>query len=421
MGDAQPPRPAPDERFAPVFGAAAFESDSPGAVSSRAGHFLSMGTAAFGSREQTADVRDDAETLGVPFVVPATEGDLLWSDQSNLDRLTRFALQDHGASDARDWQGGAPPRADDELALWHNVELTHSVPSLLALLNHARGSEHELVRVAAATALRAFSSGALDAADEVLAGATTSADEHVAAIANTALRRSDGGGSEPVQPTRSPTSGGAPTAFAAAEVSLAIHGTWAQVTADPWYAPGEPLHNHIRDVSTPNLYDESDYYTWSGEYSQFARDVGSAELPIWRNALALPPFDTVFAHSHGGNVALTAAANGERIRMLVLMHTPALPRPDEQWEAIRAHVGRTVVMRTRLDHVVLADGLVNGSSQRFDQNRLPHHPVVLHWANPDAWFSHSFFTELGSWLKYDLAGTVIRQHRYAEQLVQRTS
>ncbi|MGH3705978.1 MAG: hypothetical protein ACRDT9_15190, partial [Agromyces sp.] len=185
MGDAQPPRSAPDERFAPVFGAAAFESDPPGAVSSRAGHFLSMGTAAFGSREQTADVRDDAEALGVPFVVPATEGDLLWSDQSNLDRLTRFALQDHGASDARDWQGGAPPRADDELALWHDVELTRSVPSLLALLNHARGSEHELERVAAAAALRAFSSGALEAADEVLVAATASADGHVAAIANT--------------------------------------------------------------------------------------------------------------------------------------------------------------------------------------------------------------------------------------------
>ncbi|NYG22451.1 hypothetical protein BJY17_003198 [Agromyces hippuratus] len=417
MGDAQPPPPSPDERFAPVFGAAAFEGESPGAIASRAGHFLAMGTAAFGSREQTADVRDDAEALGVPFVVPATDDDLLWSEQSNLDRLTRFALQDHGSSDARDWSGGAPPRAEDELALWQNVELTHSVPSLLALLNHSRASEHELQRVAAATALRTFSNGALAAADEVLAAATTSTDEHVAAIANTALRRSDGGGSQPAAPTRAPTGGGAPPAFDHAEVSLAIHGTWAQVTADPWYAPGEPLHNHIQVASTPNLYDEDTYYTWSGEYTQAARDAGSAELPIWRDALALPPFDTVFAHSHGGNVALTAAADGERIRMLVLMHTPALPRSDAQWAAIRGHVGRTVVMRTRLDHVVLADGLVNGSSQRFDQNKLPHHPVVLHWANADAWFSHTFFTEVGKWLQYDLAGTVRRQHRYAEQLV----
>ena len=139
-------------------------------------------------------------------------------------------------------------------------------------------------------------------------------------------------------------------------------------------------------------------------------------MDIVRTVTVDRPLDTVFAHSHGGNVALTAAANGERIRMLVTLHTPALPRPDEQWAAIRARIGRVLVMRTRLDHVVLADGLVTGSTQRFDQAKLPHKPVVLHWANKDAWFSHSFFTKLDSWRKYDLAGAVIRERVYAGQL-----
>ncbi|MEV1131193.1 hypothetical protein [Agromyces sp. NPDC049794] len=114
-------------------------------------------------------------------------------------------------------------------------------------------------------------------------------------------------------------------------------------------------------------------------------------------------------------MALTAAANGERIRLLVTMHTPVLPRPDEQWAAIRAHVARVLVMRTRLDHVVLADGLATGSTQRFDHAKLPHKPVVLHWANKDAWFSHSFFTKLDGWTKYDLAGTIMRERVYAGQ------
>lgn len=405
-----------EDRFIPVFGRAAFETDSPRGTSSRAGQFLAMGTYAFGTEPQAADVRDDADDLGVPFVTPATNDHALWREQGRLDDLTRFALQDHGASDARDWTPRSPTRTDDELALWQEVEYTHSVPPLLALLNYSLGAEHELERVAAAAALSGFSGGGLAAANDVLTGALSSPDEHVAEVARASIGvQGDGATTLTPSMTREPSAERGPAAED--EVSVAIHGTWAQVTADPWYAPGRPLHRHILTTSTSNLYDEISFFTWSGEYSQEARDAGAAKLPQWREIQAVGPFDTVFSHSHGGNVALSAAANGERVRMLVLMHVPALPRSDEEWSAIRGQVARVVVMRTRLDHVVLADGLRNGSTQRFDQAKLPHTPVVLHWANKDAWFSHSFFTELDNWTKYDLSGVIIREHQYAARLV----
>lgn len=414
MSDAQTPI-GPEDRFLPVFGQQAFETDSPSATSSRAGQFLAMGTYSFGDEQQAVDVRDDAENLGVPFVEPTSDDHSLWQEQRYLDDLTRFALQDHGVSDPRDWIPGAPTRPDDELALWQNVASTHAATSLLALLNYSLGSVYELQRVAAASALTAYSGGRLDRANAILIEAVGSTDDHVSQVAaatlgvdrdRTALRDTDFGAPPERMMEAEPR----------AEVSVAIHGTWAQVSSDPWYAPGQPLHDHIRSTSTKNLYHDTTCFTWSGEYSQEARDLGASKLITWRSLHNLTSFDTVFAHSHGGNVALTSAADGELIRLLVLMHTPALPRLDEQWAAIRSRVARVMVMRTRLDHVVLADGFKNGSKQRFDQSKLPHEPFVLHWAQKDAWFSHSFFTELDTWTKYKIADAVIREHAYVGNL-----
>ncbi|MRX44782.1 hypothetical protein [Agromyces kandeliae] len=406
------PPPGPDDRFTPVFGQDAYETDTLGAESSRAAQSLAMSTEAFGTPSQVADIRDDAEALGVPYVEPAGEELAIWRDQERLDDLTRFALRDHGVSGPEGWYLGAPTRKEEEIALWRNVEFTHAPTALLALLNYTLGSEAEVERVAAAAGLRAFGGEGLVGASGVLTQSLESEDDHVAMMARAVL------GEEGPTATGGPTSaaGGAAPPATGAEVSLAIHGTWAQVAKDSWYVPGSPLHSHLLDACTPNLYDEVTYFTWSGVFSQEARDAGASELRVWHDALALPPFDTVFTHSHGGNVALTASGNGEVVRMFVLMHTPVLPRSDDEWGRIRDHVGRAVVMRTRLDHVVLADGLVNGSTQRFDQAKLPHKPVELHWANPDAWFSHTFFTKLENWQKYDLAGAVIREHVYAAQL-----
>ena len=415
MSNAQTPS-AAEDRFSPVLGREAFETESPAATSSRAGQLLAMGTYAFGDAQQVLDVRDDAESLGAPFVAPTSDEHSLWRQQQNLDELTRLALQDHGASDPRDWTPGAPTRRDDELALWNEIALTHAATALLALLNYSLGSVHELQRVAAASALTGHSGGELGRANAILIDALQSTDDHVAQVAAACL------GVDREQMALGDTGYDAPPVDrmaedeARGEVSTALNGTWAQVSADPWYAPGQPLHSHIQSTSTNNLFGGDTYFTWSGEYSQEARDLGALKLTTWRSIHSFTLFDTVFAHSHGGNVALTAAANGELIRLLVLMHTPALPRLDDQWAAIRSRVARVMVLRTRLDHVVLADGFRNGSKQRFDQSKLPHEPFVLHWAKKDAWFSHSFFTELDTWKKYKIASAVIREHAYVGDL-----
>lgn len=116
----------------------------------------------------------------------------------------------------------------------------------------------------------------------------------------------------------------------------------------------------------------------------------------------------------GGNVALSAIAMGERVRLLVLLHTPILSRPSAEWASIRSNVGRVLVMRSRADLVMLADGLRTGSALHPAQSQLAHREVLPHWRDGDAWFSHNLFVSHDNWTKYALAGEVRFEHGIAE-------
>jgi pimeloyl-ACP methyl ester carboxylesterase len=175
------------------------------------------------------------------------------------------------------------------------------------------------------------------------------------------------------------------------------------------------MHGHIRDHASPNLYDDPGYFFWSGVYSDDDREQAAQDLITWRSVVSPSndELDIVFAHSHGGNVALSAAAAGQRMRMLVLMHTPAIARGDDEWARIRRSVKSVIVMRTRADLVVAADSLRSGEGrQKFDVRKLPHFPVVRSWKHPDAWFSHSFYVSRENWERFDLANIVATRHRW---------
>lgn len=388
-----------DPSLEPVRGFAAFESDGRGAVASRAAQLMCM--AAFASEMDVADLQDDAALLEVPQV-PVAPSPEPFSDEVVLDRLSESALS---ARVPGIWSSTSaePPSAEVKQMLWDDVERMESVLPLSVLLNVCLRSEHPLERVAAAAALHRLSEGTLARATDTLLATTDDADPLVRAIANVMLGTGQATGDEPGATTTGQTAGGEP-------VSLTVHGTWGMVGTDPWYRPGAPLHDHIRDEVSANLFDAPGYYLWTGGFSQADRDNAARDLTVWRTRQGFTEFDSVYAHSHGGNVALSAAANGERIRMLVLMHTPAIPRPDHEWAAIRRNIGRVVVMRTRLDLVVLADRLRTDSRQRFDVRNLPHFHVELHWANGDGWFSHTFFVEKPTWVQYHLAEIVRSQH-----------
>lgn len=188
--------------------------------------------------------------------------------------------------------------------------------------------------------------------------------------------------------------------------SLAVHGPWARLAEDRWYAPGSVLHHHIRTTCTPSLYPEVDYFRWSGDYTEHARRDAGRELATWVRAKGLSGVDTVFAHSHGGNVVLDAVQEGVRVRLLVLLHTPVTPRGNRHWSAIRKRVDRVLVMRSRADVVMLADGLRTGSTLDPNATLLPHRRAIPHWVDRRGWFNHGLFLDYRSWSRWDIAGEV---------------
>ena len=126
----------------------------------------------------------------------------------------------------------------------------------------------------------------------------------------------------------------------------------------------------------------------------------------WQAQRKITQLDTIYAHSHGGNVALDHVASGERVAMLVLMHTPFLPRSERDWTEIERNAGRIVVLRTRADLVVLLNNIKNGSTALppaglTNVRDLPSHPFGV-----DFWLRHSFFTRLRSWQTYGIANEV---------------
>ena len=195
-------------------------------------------------------------------------------------------------------------------------------------------------------------------------------------------------------------------------LSITLHGTWGRLASPAWYVPGSPLHEHIRQQASANLYSDPDYPRWSGGYSDAERVSGAQGLLAWvQSHTTHGEVDTIYAHSHGGNVALEAIKNGLKVRMLVLLHVPPIGRSDAEWGMIRANVERTVVYRVRLDRVVFADlirrfSLGAALSQRFDANHLPHvdsNPNPIH----GPWFDHGYYVETANWVKHRVANDVV--------------
>jgi hypothetical protein len=391
----------------PIIGFDAFRSDSESARRSRAAQYLAMSAYAFGGPDLAAAVQEDGDHLDIPHVAAEPYDELAaryGRSQSGLDRRTMMELRHHT-------RGGFLGRTTpfDAEALWSQISQHHQPSTLLALLNAVQQSStaSQLEIAAAASSLAAFSRGELALSTGILERLTASNDVLVREIALRSLDP-DFLAPVPLPPQPSPEA----VIRTIRPVSATIHGTWALVVDNGWHQPGSPMHSVLRQHATRNLYADTDYYRWSGAYSDYARATAAAELGQWCDRVAPDtPLDTVYAHSHGGNVALNAAAQGTPIRLLVLLHTPANRRPDEEWAAIRQNVRGVIAMHTRLDLVLLADSLRTRQNRlRFDPQKLPHFPVVRHWKARDAWFSHSRFITVDTWERFKLADLVKARH-----------
>lgn len=373
----------------------------------RAAHLLSIATRLLGRTDQVVAMQADSRALGAPIVrrpgrlsrseaVDTFDDRFEVMDPERLHDITERELQrvDRGL-----FVPDAAARRQDETALWHEINRSRSRATALALLNLDVRSEVELQAVAAASAIHSLTAGQSADAQTVLEDAIESSDEEAVRIALAALH----------QPLREPESDDGSTGDDHPEVresSVCIHGTWARLDADPWYASGSSLHSFIRGKCTPNLFSGRDHFRWTGGYTeQERRDVADDFVP-WKRAQSIAQVDTLFAHSHDGNVALNRIAAGERVPLLVLLHTPVTPRTDDEWRTIARNVGRVLVLRTRADLVMMADQFINGSTMDPPSKFLPLRSVKRHWRHPDAWFSHNRFVELATWQRFSLDGDI---------------
>jgi hypothetical protein len=411
------------EPSAPVVqGVDAFEHDSVNADLSKAGQMLAMATLVRGDPTQIEALRSDARELGVPGVGAAS--------RDGVRRMLDVDPHDAMYSTLRNSRDvDAPLRVASTMSsgavkggLWRSADNSGDPSDAVALLRTATLPEFEpsdIEQVAASASL--FCLGA-EEEESRLAEFASSQNPLVAGIASAAL------GTKPGPATRGPSSLATLTPRAADELSpsgggsdstsIAIHGTGDQLNApdDAWWRPTSELSMLIRSRATPSLYSGDDNFRWTGGYSDLDRDSAARDLITWQRRQGLSRLDTIFAHSHGGNIALSALNDFGSCSLLVLMHTPVLRREAEEWQALASKVGRVLDCRTRMDLVVLADGLRTGSVARLPavmrQKRI--HPP---WQLPGAWFSHSFYVEHENWAEYNLVADVVFERylaRYAD-------
>gem|GEM_PF-4810686 len=207
----------------------------------------------------------------------------------------------------------------------------------------------------------------------------------------------------------------APTA-ATSRRSILVNGTYAGFPSETdWFWPTGEMASHIRTATPSDLYeDEASFYRWGGSFSRFGRRAAAKQLALWERSRGLNGLHMVFAHSHGGNVALDYLQSGGKIDLLVLLHTPVIHRRRSDWESIADRVGRVLVLSTKLDWVVWLDRGASLPTMRVPYVRalervLGSKAVSLSAHVNEAWLSHTHYTKPETWRRNNLA-RIVRYH-----------
>jgi len=147
--------------------------------------------------------------------------------------------------------------------------------------------------------------------------------------------------------------------------SCIVHGTlfsWAGQAEEEWWAPGDgDFHEYLKRGPRPGVYSGNDFFDWSGGWRDKARHKAATELVTWLQQRALGGVD-MFAHSHGGNVAMLAS-HQVKLGKLILMSCPV---HWTQYQPNFTNVASVVSIRIKWDFVILADR----GGQRFADARI---------------------------------------------------
>ncbi|KAD3515039.1 hypothetical protein GD627_12075 [Arthrobacter yangruifuii] len=315
--------------------------------------------------------------------------------------------------------------------LYENIQNFRSARSAFALLYLCTRSPHELVRAASVSALyvlhersraellplvrEAAASGNPEVAQLAAAAEWAENEEHSKSDSpSTPIEGSEGHGhsqnlgADEGQKAADRTADLSDPGYLSESVSLAIHGTYARIKEKDkkWFEPDAKLPTRISTSCSPDLYRESDYFRWSAVFSEPDRAFAALQLVEWCKRKGISSLDTVYAHSHGGNVILNAILKeGIKVNLLVLLHVPVLRRTKDEWALIEERVGWILDLRTRHDLVVRMDSIKNRSKNGFGTNlnciTQPQGPPYGKWT-----FSHGYFVDDDTWQAINLPNDV---------------
>jgi len=145
-----------------------------------------------------------------------------------------------------------------------------------------------------------------------------------------------------------------------------VHGTifsFVGSQIDKWWRPRTgDLHIYLtRQLPHGHLYSRSDYFRWSGGWSDQARDDAADRLVEWIREHRFEG-KNIIAHSHGSNVLIRATDKVE-LGTIVLLSCPVQAR---RYGINFQNVKRVVSIRVKWDLIIMADR----GRQRFDDARV---------------------------------------------------
>jgi pimeloyl-ACP methyl ester carboxylesterase len=419
------------------------------------------GADAFAGDDDLAAWSQAAQMVGLGLQLTG-ESDLLWGEEGNSELdipairplgvdfpadHAEFVIQDHFRQylpfSWRQYPGwarplesrmqSAPPLRYDKFsdlerrlapALFKAIRAEKERSEMVAatLLHVAQFSSHEIVRVAAAASVANLGPRLSWPTIEVLADGCTSEDEDVQQIAVDAMLRTAPG--HPVlrnlKEGQEPDEGGESVP---AHTSITVPGTWGRYKKPSWWRPGDPLFSYLQvepGVEEPasdilqvlggDLYTGDDYYRWLTDFSSEDRLMGAKRLADWASRQGVASFSKIFAHSHGGNVVLDAAARHQvRTDLLVMIATPPHYRGEVEWDIIKENVHGIVSIRPFFDIVVMLDRWSSRLKGIPVKDRFPTDRVVD--LRPRVWFRHGALTRPKIWRKHNLASEVAAEYK----------
>ena len=244
----------------------------------------------------------------------------------------------------------------------------------------------DLVKIAAAAASYPIAADR-DRARRVLVKGLRSADELERSLAATALARID-----PKHPGLAKlTSSRLPPKQAQSSHTITIaHGTFA--ANSPWYQP--PNGDFFAFIKTlrGDLYDQNDFFFWTGGYSDAARSDGANLLVQWVNGHSDQGLD-LMGHSHGANVILLATNRGLTCGKTILLSCPV--HVDKYFPDFSKVTTPIFSVHVKHDLVILADF----GGQKFS------HPKIQEIILP-IWFDHFATHDPAVWQQNQIATQV---------------